>query len=302
MKDVIYVEHQNFVSVRGQSLKFVNVVDSSERYIPIDEIEFLVFDHAKSYFSNSVIDTCIRENVGMIFCDQKHSPISVLTSDFGNRKRLKRIKLQLEMTQKVKNRIWRKIIICKINNQSACLRIIANNNQEADFLKLCAKQVDEGDRGNKEAYAARRYFYNLFGSGFKRGRFDDPINAGLNYGYALIRSLIRKELAAHGFEMSIGIHHESSENPFNLSDDIIEAYRPFVDAHVYEFIFQKDIFSLGLEEKKKILQIFFEKCVIDGKVCSIVDAIKITTTSLVTCLEGKSASHLKLPNFVEVGK
>lgn len=36
--------------------------------------------------------------------------------------------------------------------------------------------------------------------------------------------------------MSFGIHHMSTENPFNLSDDMIEVFRPFVDVLVFEII------------------------------------------------------------------
>ena len=40
----------------------------------------------------------------------------------------------------------------------------------------------------------------------------------------LYLDLLLKELALHGFEMSLGIKHHSKENPFNLADDIIEVF------------------------------------------------------------------------------
>lgn len=302
MKNTIYVERQYYVTAMEHSLKFVDVVKKTEKFIPFDEIEFLVFDDTKSYFSNKLVSACIKNSIGVLFCDDKHMPISMISSDFGCSQRLKRIRQQLDLNQKTKNRLWRKIVVSKINNQSACLKFVAEKVEEADFLTLISKQVDEGDRKNREAYAANRYFYGLFGKNFKRGRYDDAVNAGLNYGYAILRGLIRKELAVHGFEMSFGIHHQSTENPFNLSDDIIEPYRPFADAHVYEFIYQKDVHALELEDKKLLIRLLMEKCVIDGKVCAISDAIKVTATSLIACFENNSASHLKLPSFVEVGK
>ena len=172
----------------------------------------------------------------------------------------------------------------------------------AKLLTLSGKQVTEGDPTNREAYAARLYFMTLFGRNFKRGRYDDAVNAGLNYGYAILRALIRRELAVHGLEPSFGVHHESTENPFNLSDDFIEAFRPFVDQHVYERIFSQDVWSFELAEKKGLLEILLEKCIIDGKVYTLTDAIKVSVASFVKCLEKNSSGPLQLPAMIKVGK
>ncbi|KFN92532.1 type II CRISPR-associated endonuclease Cas1 [Tetragenococcus muriaticus] len=145
--------------------------------------------------------------------------------------------------------MWRKIVIGKINNQATNLQLTTENNEMAKMLTLASKQVDEGDTTNREAYVARRYFTTLFGANFKRGRYDDAINASLNYGYALIRAMIRREIAIHGLEASVGIHHRSNENAFNLSDDLIEVFRPFVDSYVYEKVFNEGILTLELEQK-----------------------------------------------------
>ncbi len=302
MKDIVYVEHQHYVSVVQSSFRFVNLVSKEERFIPFDDVEWLIFDHERSYFSNRLVSLCMEKNIGVMFCDKKHSPLTCLTPDYGHSQKLARLKLQIALTKKMKNRLWRKIIIAKINNQADCIALMTTNKQTAKTIQLMGKQVTEGDKTNRESQAARVYFPTLFGTGFKRGRYDDAVNASLNYGYALLRAVIRKELIIHGFEPSLGINHESSENPFNLSDDMIESYRPFVDAYVYEMIYTDLVLSLGVEEKKKLLHIFFEKCIIEGKVCTILDAIKVTVISYKHCLEEDSSAPLKLPVFIEVGK
>lgn len=75
------------------------------------------------------------------------------------------------------------------------------------------------------------YFPALFGTGFSRGS-DDIRNAALNYGYAILRGAIARNLVIHGLEPCIGIHHRSELNNFNLADDIIEPFRPAVDLFV----------------------------------------------------------------------
>lgn len=302
MKDIVYVEHQYYVSSKQNSIRFVNLVTKEERFMPFGDVEWLVFDDERSYFSKQLMTACSKNNIGVLFCDQKHSPLTVLNTDFGHSKRLVRLKDQINLDAKTKNRLWRKIVIAKIMNQAECVANETKQFKEKEYLKIIGKKVTEGDKMNQEAHAARLYFSFLFGKGFRRGRFQDAINASLNYGYALLRAEIRRQIAFHGLEPSIGIHHESSENPFNLSDDFIEAYRPFVDALVYEHIYRENVMVLNLAEKKKLLGIFFEKCVIDGKVYTVTDAIGITVSSYVQCLEQYSAAPLKLPQMIEVGR
>lgn len=300
MKDIIYVKRHYFVTAVKNSFKLFNVIDKSEDYIPIEDVDMFIFDCPRSYFSNYLIEVCFSNDITVLFCNRKHQPITSVMSDYGHRKKLKRMMSQIKLQQKTKDRIWKKIIACKIKNQSDCLKYVANKETEAIFLRDLSKRIEGGDRTNREAFAAKRYFNALFGSEFKRGRYHDAVNSGLNYGYALIRTKIQKTLASHGFEQAFGIHHKSTENPFNLSDDLIEVFRPFVDSLVYEIIYSKNIPSLEQTEKEKLLNIFLEHCVIDNKVHKIFDAVEIMVQSLISCYEKNSVSGLYLPYMIEV--
>lgn len=300
MKDIIYVEHKNFVSVKETSLCFMNVVNQTEKYIPIEEIGMLIFDNIDSYFSNRVIIECVKNDIGLIFCDINHSPIAEIHSNFSHRKKLQRLTSQLSISQKTRFRMWKKIVSSKIINQAECVMSAKNNKATYTELMITSKEVKEGDIDNREAYAASIYFDCLFGTEFKRGRYQDITNSSLNYTYALIRSVIRKELAIHGFEMSFGIFHKSTENPFNLSDDLIEPFRPFVDALVFQEIMQNQIITFSREHRVSLLKIFTEKCIIDNKVYTLSDAVKYCVESLIPCFENDSAKYLKLPGFIEL--
>lgn len=300
MKDVIYVEHKNFVSVKDHSICFKNHVKKTAKYIPIDEIQYLVFDNLTSNLTSEVVAVCIQNNIGIIFCGKNHSPIAEVNSQFLHRKRSERVKSQIYLSQRTKNRLWKKIIVAKIRNQSNCLKNEVESHYYAKMLMNISWCVKEGDRDNREAFAAHVYFPALFDKNFKRGRFNDVVNSALNYGYALLRAMIRKELAIVGFEMSLGIFHHSSENPFNLCDDIIESFRPFVDALVYREIYLTDMQSFDRDQRIKMLSIFVEKCIIDDKVYSISDAIRCCVESLISCFEKNHATSIKLPSFLEI--
>lgn len=300
MKDVIYVENYYFVTVKEASIKFKNVIDKTEKFYLLDEVEAIIFDHPKCYFSHKLVIKCIESNIAVIFCDKKHSPLTQLISNYGMVNRLKRIQTQFRISTRSKERIWKKIVVSKIANQVQCLE---NNSHRENIAKLIEikKEVKTGDRNNREAIAARIYFRDLYGPQFKRGRYNDIINSGLNYGYAILRAFIKKELALHGFEMSLGIKHQSVENPFNLADDIIEVFRPFVDDLVYNMKIKGDVHEFDVEYKKMILKVLYENCVIDKKVVKLLDSIKITIHSLIRCYEEDTPSFLLLPKMIEVG-
>ncbi len=60
----------------------------------------------------------------------------------------------------------------------------------------------------------------------------DPLNARLNYGYAVLRSMIARSLAMAGLNGSLGVGHCNQQNPFNLADDLIEPWRCVVEDRV----------------------------------------------------------------------
>ncbi|EKW98571.1 type II CRISPR-associated endonuclease Cas1 [Ligilactobacillus saerimneri] len=301
MKNIVYVENQNFVSVTKEGFKFTNLATKEKRYLTFGDVGFLVFDNRKCYFSAKVIEKCCTERINLLFCDRAHSPLAVMETIYNQPHRFARFKHQLALSSKVKNRLWKKIVIAKIQNQIACLEQADPHQGECQIMKSIIKNVTEGDRHNCEAYAARWYFKTIFGTEFKRGRTEDLINAGLNYGYAILRSVIRRELVMRGLEPCIGIHHASTDNPFNLSDDLIEPYRPFVDDFVLNNLLITTHESLELEDRKLLVQVLLQKCVIDNKVMRLGDALQTTVDSFVAAITAGSSAWIKLPAFIEGG-
>ena len=90
------------------------------------------------------------------------------------------------------------------------------------------------------------------------------------------------------------------ENPFNLSDDVIEAYRPFVDMIVLQHIVPSDanefVDELRLVLLEKLLTL---NCIINEKGFTLYDAVELTVESLKNCYENNSSSGLLLPKLIE---
>lgn len=63
-----------------------------------------------------------------------------------------------------------------------------------------------------------------------------PVNAMLNYAYAVLHSQVRLEAVSEGYDPRLGIMHESRDDAQALVLDFMEARRPKVDAAVLKFI------------------------------------------------------------------
>ena len=141
------------------------------------------------------------------------------------------------------------------------------------------------------------YFKSLFGDDFKRDD-ENSINAALNYGYAILRSFIAKTIVAYGLEPSLGIHHKSQLNQFNLADDIIEPYRPIIDNFVYQNYVEwgEEFFTPQKAELQLLLNCATE---IDGNRHSVANAIELTVQSIISSFENEEIA-LKLPNLIDI--
>jgi CRISPR-associated protein Cas1 len=62
----------------------------------------------------------------------------------------------------------------------------------------------------------------------------DPVNALLNYGYAILESECRKALNSVGLEPTVGFLHETRQARYPLVYDLMEPYRWLVDAAIIE--------------------------------------------------------------------
>ena len=133
-------------------------------------------------------------------------------------------------------------------------------------------EVNEGDTLNREGLSAKMYFRVLYGSNFKRFE-ESVINNGLNYGYSILRSQISKTIIAKGLLPGIGIIHKGYNNPFNLSDDIIEVFRPLVDWYVYTYL--KDAIVFKREHRLELIKLTTKDVLIKGCRQTLLNAINI---------------------------
>ncbi len=160
------------------------------------------------------------------------------------------------------------------------------------------KHVTSGDEKNVEAQAAREYWQNLFGSDFRR-HATDVINGALNYGYAIVRASIARSVVSFGLLPAFGLHHDSDLNAFNLADDVIEVFRPFVDNQVKSMQLAGDLSQddLSKENRQKLAGILTTTCMLSQEVHTLMNASDKVAERLVAAIEKKDPQEMIFPEI-----
>jgi CRISPR-associated protein Cas1 len=128
---------------------------------------------------------------------------------------------------------------------------------------------------------------------FKRDRYGEPPNNLLNYGYAILRAVVARNLVGSGLLPTLGIFHRNQYNAYCLADDIMEPYRPYVDQVVCKIVGMSGRYlDMTPAMKKELLTIPVIDVMIDGQKSPLMLAVQRTTASLSKCYEGESRKLL----------
>lgn len=283
----LYIESDVHLSIKNEQL----VLQKDEEYtFPLEDINSICIDSLKTNISTYTLRKIVEHDIVLYICDEKHMPTGILLGTSNYSRKLRNLKRQLDMPKPVLKRIWQEIVKQKISNQARVLKLL-DFETEYNSLMNMRDAVLSGDSTNIEARAAALYFKTIFGNDFTR-RKDDFYNSALNYGYAIVRGMISRSLVMYGFEPSMGIFHHSQLNAFNLSDDIIECFRPLVDLYIINNIELQE--NLDSSTKRKIYNVINTLMLIDGKSYNISTAIENVVKSLATSFESKE-NQIKLP-------
>ncbi|WP_088816272.1 MULTISPECIES: type II CRISPR-associated endonuclease Cas1 [Listeria] len=218
-------------------LKLDSVVILKEEYeyvIPLSDISIIVLEGLQTNITTRLLSALASYNISLIVCDHTYTPTGIYHSYNGHSRASKMIQAQISWDEKMKGECWRHIIKQKIYGQSQVLSLVKTDEEPIQKLKKYISEIEHYDKSNREGHAAKIYFNALFGKDFTRQDDELPINAGLNYGYSIFRAQIARLVVAYGLQPMLGIFHRSEYNQFNLVDDLIEPFRPFVDVWVYE--------------------------------------------------------------------
>ena len=269
--------------------------------VMLEDISVLVLDHPQISLTAPLLSACAEAQIAVLTVNASHLPNGVLLPYLPHSRALKVMSAQLAQSLPDKKRLWQRIVQFKIRNQAAVLTRAAQAD-DARRLQQIARDVRSGDPDNCEAQAAQIYFRGIFNPQFHRGqsRFH---NAALNYGYAVVRAAIARTLTGYGFLPAFGLFHRSEQNAFNLADDLIEPYRPLVDAGVLAHYPEEPDRDLEPADKARLVALLHDDVTLsshsaeDGN-CTLLAAIEATVSGLSSIvLQDAPHERLALPRL-----
>ena len=230
-------------------------------------------------------------DVVLITCDAYHLPSGTFFPFHDNSRYSEVAHIQISASEPLKKRVWQSVVQQKILNQSAVLCALGIDN----VLSEIVKRVQSGDSDNREAHAAQLYWRLLFGD-FTRRDDANIINKALNYGYAIVRGCMARNIVASGLLPCFGIHHDNQLNQFNLVDDMMEPLRPFVDYCVAKLDLS-ECSDLTPKLKSKLISVLLCNANMNGEAISLLKCVEIMSASLAKTLRQKDYRLLSLPVF-----
>lgn len=275
----------NKCALTTKNEQLVIAKEEKQTSVPIEDIGFVVIENQETYISIPALSKLSSNNVGVIFCDNKHMPQSMLLNLNSHHIQQEHFRNQINASEPLKKQLWQQVVKHKINNQAHLLESIGQNNTP---LKYYASKVLSGDTDNREGAAAAYYWKHLFDFNFKRERNGEYPNLFLNYGYIILRAAVARAIAGSGLLTTLGIHHHNKYNAFCLADDIMEPYRPLVDAKVIEIMSKYDEHDLITPIKAELLKVLTDTVYFEDKKSPLMVALSTTTSSLQQCFSGKS--------------
>ena len=269
--------------------------DDGEVRLPIEDVAWMVIDTPQAALTTALISACMDAGMVLIVTDRTHTPSGMILPFHRHHRQAEIATIQIGTSAPLKKRLWQAMIQAKIGNQAAMLTICG---QDSSALVAMARLVGSGDPDNTEARAARSYWPRLF-TDFIRDDASDKRNALLNYGYAIVRSAVARALVASGLLPAFGVNHASIANAFNLADDLIEPFRPYVDRAVWQITEQGRVRKgeTTVEERRILASILTETTIFGRETVSLLVATEMAAESLVRAMEQSSAALLQLPRL-----
>lgn len=257
------------------------------------EIIVLCLHHYTINLSVHVLKVLAKNGSAVLVTDDQHHPSALMLPFAGNQAVPDRLHQQIAIRDSdFARELWAQIVSSRIRTEAANLRHFELNG--ALRLERLAKEVKPGDWDNAEAQAARHYWKYFFDDGFSRQRegATDGLNARLNYGYAVLRAMVARQLAVSGLNAALGLGHRNRQNPFNLADDFMEPFRYLVERHVRAN--GADVADLTSKNKAALLRFMEQEVVMGNESFRTVSAVAETVGSYCRALESQDGI-LRLP-------
>lgn len=218
--------------VRGQ---LVCQDGEQRRSVPLEDVGAIVITSFSATIHSTLFLEAAQLGIGLVLCEA-FKPVAILLPANRSTDTLL-TRGHVRLGKAVIRRLWQKTIDAKTHNQARLARFFNANHP---CLPLLEKNA-EGKKEGKES-ACARLFWQIYGEtllgerSFIRGRQEGGLNVWLNYGYAVLLSIVLQKCFAMGIDPTFGIGHMTKERSTALAYDLMEPFRPCVDYRVRQWV------------------------------------------------------------------
>lgn len=276
---------------------FCRYQDGFENKLPVDDLRAIIVATHQVSFTNSSLARLLENNIIILHCNDKYKPTG-WSAGLDRVVRTKAFYNQIKLDKDLYSRLWKILLNAKINNQSNNLYNIGCKNHNLE--KLINKPLAN------EANIAKQYWGKYFEAlnvsiSREHKNAESFENSCLNYGYAVISTLIYRSVLIHGLCPTLGIHHKEKYDSVPLIYDLVEPFRAMIDFYLYKFLKNNTIEHNHKEWCKYLadcLQCY--RLQYKGKNFKIIDYVDLYIETLTRAFIDENAEELITPNIQEM--
>ena len=211
-------------------------IGPTHRQVPLEDVAAILVTSPTCTLRSHLLAEVAARRIPLILCQNFRPTAILLPVQRATDTLLTRA--QIESPQRLRDALWLKTLDAKCANQLALAQTLAPHATDTlDQIRvLCAQRTPA-----KEGPCAHLYWdlcaQTLRLEAFARAPAEnDGLNALLNYAYAHLLTQTLQTLLATGLDPLYGIGHATRERATPLAYDIMEPFRPLLDAWAFKWL------------------------------------------------------------------
>jgi CRISP-associated protein Cas1 len=196
-----------------------------EKRIPLSDVRAIVAAHPAISYSNQAVAKLLAQDTVILHCDRHYKPVG-WTVPLDRVIRGPVFEGQLGASTDLKRALWKQLALGKMRNQANTLTWL-----QVDHKLHALVEKPLASEANVARYYWQPYFDAIGAEYGKRERKGAASfeNKALNYGYAVMATLVHRALLIYGLLPNLGIHHLHRYRSAPLVYDVMEPCRVIVD-------------------------------------------------------------------------
>lgn len=258
MNATLYLDHRHLeLSLHGQSLH-IHREGELERTLPLRLIEHIVC-HASVGIKTSLLANLANQGIGLTCFGGRHARHATHLGPGGTQdvnRRIAQYRLYLDQDQRLgwAIRLMQHKLLQQLRHLHKARRKRPDQRHalsrgidamRRQYQQLCTEPPTSIQSLRGIEGSAGRFYFQAYASlfpdslsfhGRQRRPPPDPVNALLSLGYTLLHGDVQNVIESVGLDPWLGLYHEPAHGRPSLVCDLVEPYRPRIDALVWSLL------------------------------------------------------------------